>query len=381
MNKKMRELLTKIEEKTAEAKGYTEGEAKNIEKAAALMTEVDGLKKEFEVEKQLFNAEKLFNGEEAQKAAEEKKTKSTVEEFAKAVRMIAHGQTKDMAEGTMENGGYVVPEDIQTKVQQYKDAEFDLKTLVDVEPVTTNKGARTFQAKTAVTGLVKVDEGGAIPKHAEPKFERVTYAIGDFAGVIPVTNDLIEDANSTNITEVVTQWLARASVATGNEQILEAIKTKDAVELTDLDGIKKAVNVTLGQAYAAASVIVTNDEGLNYLDTLKDGMNRPLLNPDITAPTEMRFRIGAHLIPVKVVPSHILPVDGNKIPFIVGDMKEAIKFFDRKKVTLKASDAATVGGVSAYENNLTFFRAIERIDVKVKDKNAFVNGYITAAGE
>ena len=378
MNKKMRELMTQIETKTAEAKAFMEGENKDVAKANEIMNEVDSLKAEFEIESKMFEAEKMFNSEDAQKAAEEKKKESTVEEFAKAVRMIANGQIKDLSESVLADGGYAVPEDIQARVEYHKEAEFDLKTLVDVEPVSTNKGARTYQKKAAITGLVKVDEGGAIPKHAEPKFERVTFTIEDFAGIIPVTNDVLEDANPTNIAEVVTKWLARASVATDNAEILGAIKTKSAVELDGLDGIKKAINVTLGQAYAPASVIITNDDGLNYLDCLKDGNDRPLLNPDPTAPAILRLRIGANLIPVKVVPNSVLTTESGKMPFIVGDMKEAIKFFDRKKITMKASDVASVGGVSAFENNLTFFRAIERIDVAVKDVNAFVNGYITA---
>lgn len=376
MNKKMRDIMAQIETKTAEAKAFVEGENKDMEQANAIMNEVDDLKAEFELEAKMFEAEKMFNSEDAQKAAEEKKKESTVESFAKAVRMIANGQAKDLSEGVMENGGYIVPEDIQTRVEYHKEAEFDLKTLVDVETVSTNKGARTYQKKSAVTGLVKVDEGGAIPKHAEPKFERVTYTIEDHAGIIPVTNDVIEDSNPTNVSEVVTKWLARASVACDNAKILEAIGTKSAVDLTDIDGIKKAINVTLGQAYAPASVIITNDDGLNYLDTLKDENQRYILNPDPTAPAQMRLRVGANLIPIKVVPNSVMATEGGKVPFVVGDMKEAVKFFDRKKISIKASTEASVGGVSAFENNLTFFRAIERIDVKVKDAAAFVNGYI-----
>jgi HK97 family phage major capsid protein len=210
-----------------------------------------------------------------------------------------------------------------------------------------------------------------------PKFERLTYSIEDYAGYIPLTNDLIEDNNPTHITEVVTEWLARASVACDNREILAAIKTKDETALKGLDDIKKSINVTLGQAYASAAIIVTNDDGLNYLDTLKDTTGRDLLNPDPTAPANMRLRIGANLIPVKVVPNTVLKTTTNKVPFIIGDLKEAVKFFDRQKVTLKASDIATVGGKSAFESNLTYIRAIERMNVKVKDKNAFVNGFIT----
>ena len=58
MNKRMREILAKIEQKTAEAKGFASGENKDVEKATSLMDEVDELKKEFELEKRIYEQEK-----------------------------------------------------------------------------------------------------------------------------------------------------------------------------------------------------------------------------------------------------------------------------------------------------------------------------------
>lgn len=55
MNKKMRELYLKIEQKTLMAKGFLEeGENKDLTKAESLLNEVDVLKKEFELEKKRF---------------------------------------------------------------------------------------------------------------------------------------------------------------------------------------------------------------------------------------------------------------------------------------------------------------------------------------
>ena len=66
------------------------------------------------------------------------------------------------------------------------------------------------------------------------------------------------------------------------------------------------------------------------------------------------------------------------IPMIIGDLKEGVKLFDRRTLQLKMSDVATVGSgldqLNAYEEDLTLIRARERLDVKVKDSAAFVNG-------
>lgn len=62
---------------------------------------------------------------------------------------------------------------------------------------------------------------------------------------------------------------------------------------------------------------------------------------------------------------------------IIGDLKEAVKFFDRKHLTIVSSNIAQAGELNAFEEDLTLFRAIEREDCKVKDAAAIVNGTIT----
>ena len=58
MNKKMRELLAKIEAKQELAKGYTDGENKDLEKAKAVLEEIDKLKEEYEIEKNYLKMKK-----------------------------------------------------------------------------------------------------------------------------------------------------------------------------------------------------------------------------------------------------------------------------------------------------------------------------------
>ena len=66
---------------------------------------------------------------------------NSIKEFANAARRGFRNAT--MVEGTPADGGYTVPEDIQTQINTYRDAKFSLISLVDVENVTTNKGQRT----------------------------------------------------------------------------------------------------------------------------------------------------------------------------------------------------------------------------------------------
>ena len=62
---------------------------------------------------------------------------------------------------------------------------------------------------------------------------------------------------------------------------------------------------------------------------------------------------------------------------IAGDLKEAVKFFDRKLTTITTSNIAVAGELNAFEEDLTLFRAIEREDCVAKDMAAIVNGEVT----
>ena len=384
MNKKMRELLAKIESKQALAKGYTEGENKDLAKAKEILDEIDKLQEEYEVEKRLFENEKeaaKLNEEDVAKIekniAEKKENKEeedSVQKFAKQIRNIAKG----LNEGTPADGGYTVPEDISTMVEERREAKASLIDLVSVETVTTNKGSRTFKKRSQQKGFTKVGEGGKITSTSTPQFERMDYVISKYAGYLPITNELLEDTD-TNIVNIIVEWLGDESRVTRNKIILDLIKTQHEVKLNGLDDIKKVLNVTLGSAFKSTSVIVTNDDGLQYLDTLKDNDGKYLLQPNPANPMEMRLSAGATTVPVKVIPNADLATTLNKIPFIIGDLKEGIRFFDRKQLTINTSNVAAIGELNAFEEDLTLFRGIEREDCKIRDEEAFVNGYISTA--
>jgi HK97 family phage major capsid protein len=400
MNKRMRELLALIETKTKEARSCMDGENKDVAKAKALLDEADQLKAEYEAEQRLYEAEKQ-EAEQNPEAGEAAKstTKASYADIVKAfaadvrngfktnnvARLIRKEGELDgvMTEGVPADGGYTVPEDISTKIEELRDSEFSLLRLVRVEKVKTKTGARTFKKRAQQTGFQEVAEGGKIGKVAAPKFERLAWAIKKYAGYLPITNELRYDSDA-NIVQVVINWLAGESRVTANKLILAKIATKAAVDLKGLDGIKKAINVTLGSAFAGLITIVTNDDGLQYLDTLKEAAdsNKYLLSPDPRDPMKYRLSVGARSIPVEVVPNKDMPTGtGNKIPFVIGALKEAIVFWDRQQRSIAESGVAAIGDLNAFEQDLTLWRAIEREDVTLRDTDAFVNGYIVPPTE
>ena len=373
MNKKMRELRQEIVNKKAEARQLAD--ENKITEAKAMLEEIKSLEAKYDIEAALFEEEKQVDDEVKDK--NNKKEIDSVKEFANAARNGFKVNNK-MNEGTLLDGGYTVPEDILTRINTYRESKKSLKDLVTVEKVTTNKGQRTFKKRSQQTGFAKVGEGGKIGAKTTPQFERISYEIDKYAGYFPVTNELLADSDA-NITNTLVEWIGDESRVTANKLILETIKTFSEVELNGLDDIKKALNVTLGSAFKSTSKIITNDDGLQYLDTLKDSDGKYLLQPNPANPMEMRLCAGATIVPIEVIPNDDMPTKENKVPFIIGDLKEGIIFWDREQMNIKMSDLAVIGDLNAFEEDLTLFRAIEREDVTKRDAKAIVNGYIVVA--
>ena len=387
MNKKMRELLAKIEAKQELAKGYTDGENKDLEKAKAVLEEIDKLKEEYEIEKRIFENEKesakLTNEdiEKVEKNIADKKEdkdeeKSSTKAFATAVKNMVD---KTLNEGVAESGGYTVPEDIVTKVERLRETKESLIDLVTVKKVNTNKGQETFKKRRQITGFTSIGEGGKIPKTGKIQFSRIKWEINKYGGYMPVTNELLEDSDE-DIESFMTEWLADESRVTRNNIILAVIALKAQTKFEGLDDIKKAFNVTLGSTFKSTSKLITNDDGLQYLDTLKDENGRYLLQQNPANPMELRLCAGSTIIPIKTYSNATIPTKGNKIPMIAGDLKEAIKFYDRRQISLLASQVASVGTgddtINAFEEDMTLIRGIEREDAEMRDEEAFVNGYV-----
>ncbi|WP_242292692.1 phage major capsid protein [Bacillus cereus group sp. BfR-BA-01441] len=305
------------------------------------------------------------------------------EVFMKAIRgqNLSHEEASVMqeykaalSENSGKDGGYIVPEDITTTINQLKQTVDSLEQYVNVQPVSTNKGARTLEKRAASTPFAPLSEYGkpnAMQEIASPEFDRLSYAIEDYAGFLPVPNDLLDDTDQA-LESYLRQWIAKKSIATRNYLILQEINKLTKVDLKDYNGLKTTLNVTLDPIFAGAANIFTNQDGFNYLDQLEDKNGRPLLQPDPTNPTRKLFS-GK---PVIVLSNKTIATDKDgKAPFIVGDLKEAVILWDRKQLSI---DMTKEGG-NAWRTNTSEFRAIEREDVTLWDQEAVVYGQITIA--
>lgn len=275
-----------------------------------------------------------------------------------------------------EDGGFLVPEEIDHAIHEYSRAVMPLADLLGQMTVNSNSG--WFPVATNPSkGMTKMgSEVTQITTSEQPEFKRVSYVLSTYADWLPISNELASDEVS-NLFGYISNFYARKYVLTRNELALAALDklTAGAIEKTDdaLALLKTALNVELDPEISVLSTILTNQSGFNYLDSLKDDNGRPLLMPDPTQSTGYLFK-GR---PVKVASNAVLPnrtvtdtgaTKGDYYPIYVGNFEQYATLFTRQALELASTD---VGG-SAYRTNSIEVRGIARLDCQIFDAAAAV---------
>ncbi|WP_160037311.1 MULTISPECIES: phage major capsid protein [unclassified Paenibacillus] len=282
-------------------------------------------------------------------------------------------ETRGMQEGVDEDGGLIVPQDINTMIHELKRQYISLESYVTVEPVSTRSGSRVIEKNADITPFVEITELTDLDDMDNPKFSPVKFDIKDRGGIMPISNSLLNDTDQ-NLMAYISKWIAKKSVVTRNKLILALLDTKTKVQLNGLDDIKRILNVDLDPSISLGAIILTNQDGFHWLDTQKDSDGRDLLQPNPQNPTQKMYK-GK---PIVVLANRWLPTTGTTTklaPMIIGDLKEAVVLFDRQQYSIASTN---VGGKS-FARNSTDVRAIQREDVRAFDLDAVVYGQITIA--
>ncbi len=386
MTEKERELRQLMAEKQTKIQNLLADN--RIDEAESATEELKAIRREFDIVQTMNDvvpAAAPFGGMPQQ---EEAKDVDTTHVFAQLLRnrhdslsdtelsfakSMAVRNAANMNEGAGEAGGFIVPTDEQTKINELKRALNPLSALVRVENVNTMSGTRVLEKASDMTPFASVAELAAIGEIDGPKFTQVKYAIKKFAGILPISEELLADSDQ-NLLAYVNGWLAKKSVATENAQILAVLKTLTKAPLTNLDGIKDILNVTLDPTISLMSSVLTNQDGFNFLDKQKDTDGRYLLQPNPLDSTQ-KLLFGK---PVTVVANKVLPTDTSvastkKAPVIIGSFTDAVVLFDRQATTLTGT---SVGG-DAWKRDSYDVKAVTRIDVQKFDDKAVVFGELT----
>ena len=345
----MEELKEKIETLRAEALEALEND--DVELAKAKKEEIEKLKKqleELEVEE-----EKSEEKEEVQEMEERSILKNddfnievpeVTSEEVRAFEAYLQGEKRDIAGGSIktDSGFVVIPEEIVTDILKLKEFEFNLDQFVTVKKVQNGAGKYPVVRQSAVAALPVVEELAANPELAVKPFFELAYDIKTHRGYFRISREAIEDSKI-NVLGELKVWLARTIAATRNAAIIDVLKNGGPGEdgqttklvaktVTDVDGIKDAINLNIQPNYEH-NVAIVSQTAFATLDKLKDKNGNYLMQADIKEATSKRL-LGARVV---VLPDEMLGEDGANT-IIVGNLKDAIVLFDRSQYQAQWTD-------------------------------------------
>ena len=396
MSKELRELLNQLDAKNKSLEGLLNKEGVTKEELENISNDIDLIQTKIAAQKINDNISNSFNsGEGTPIPMNGDGSKNVIYNGGLFTRAIADNLLKQknqkgldltdkevnvISENIDEDGGYAVPEDIQTKINTRLKDTTDIYNLVDYEQVYTRSGSRNYEKRSKQKAMKPLSENTTIPTNGDnPKIEKFSFKLKDLADFMSIPNDLLRFADK-SLEDWIINWFvdkvritrnAQILYGTGDDENAHGIMTSDKfkkitlVKTPGLKDFKKCKNVDLLNVFKSSAKWTVNQDGFNYLDSLEDKTGRPYLQPDPKNPTQYIF-LG---LPVIELPNDLLLSTDKVIPILLGDLKEAYKYVSDGKYEL----ATTNIGAGAFETNTTKARIIMRMDGNVKDSEALLN--------
>ncbi|MGG4515540.1 phage major capsid protein [Bacillus velezensis] len=402
MTKKERELRQKFTQKKQEASNLLEDgkpeearsmleEAKELQNQIELMTEGRSLELPEIGEERNFSAEIKS---EPKKETEDRNILTATKEYREAWLKVLTGRSHDLeteernmmervlkenrslSAGSDKDGGYTVPDDISKEILKSIQELNSVRNLIRVVPKTAPSG--NYTVRKGVAGkLYNTAEKEQIKELKNMEFDQIWYNVKKFAGIMPVSSELLNDSFVNFVQEIV-DWLSESAVVTENDEIfygdggeknVEGIissgkfKSIKAPSLITIKFLRKVKN-QIKRGYRRNAVWVMNTEAFETLANIEDKNGRGILAEDPR--NEDNFLLFGR--PVEIYDEVLTDDKTQKTHILFGDFKRGYFMFDRQKFEIKSTD---VGG-DAFLTDQTYFRGIERFDGKVVDPEAAI---------
>lgn len=333
----LEEAITELNNRSAiEAekldRAETEEEVSTVEKS------LEEIQKELE-EKQAEKAKLEEEIEDLQKQVDEQNRKAPtfkdveqrggkkLEQRDAIAKFIRTGQTRDI-EGlkTTDSGSAAL---IPTEVLKPHFLEKTRNPLLDlVQRVKVNSGSGKYPViKKTDSKMASTEELKANPELGKPSISEIDYSIKTYRGYIPVSQEMIDDADY-DIMSIVEDEVFNQGENTELSLVATILKSATQADAAGFDGIKDIYNKKLKSIYKA-SIVVTQSM-FAALDKVKDKNGRYMLQTDVASPTGYSFG-GKTIYPVD---DTVFGSEGD-MKFFIGDVSEFVKLFDRSQVSVK----------------------------------------------
>lgn len=347
------QLRALLKAKKEEARGLLKTDLDKAEKATE---EVRKLQKQLDLALELEDEEKRKLNDQKDEKKAKKKADKEVNEMRSIVKYI---MKKDMTEEEravvkIADNSAIIPKQFINELEELRKGYGSLKHLCDVIPVTSYAGTKP---------VIDLDQGDELPIVLEGAdieddslaTTQLDYKVDKIGKLIRLSSESVDDAavDIENIAKTV--FLEKATRAE-NSRILNVIDTNAStltVETGEVDHKVFAKEMDK-QVPAVKAGLVTLVNATMYAEWKnaedKQGRNLNL----ITIIGDKEYFNGK---PIYTFDDSLITLTDlkTKVAYMV-NTKEAVKFFDRKQVTIAKAEK--------FENDTKMIRVLERIDVK-----------------
>lgn len=383
---KLEEYLTKRSELTEQAEQLeravdevtTDDEMKDVEESADELTkqldEVNAQITALEEEKQKLEdelaaieedeqpADDTANTTESERGAQKTMPKrekiknneevSYQERAKKAINGYVRKQERSVTGFKTTDGEVLIPDEI---LQAYKKPidQVDLKQYVKTVKVNSKTGSMPV-IKRAEGTMNTVEELAANPELAKPTFTEVKYSVKTYRGYVPVSQEIIDDADY-DVTGLIAEAINDQTLNTTNKAIATVVKGLTPKSVTGVDGLKDLINKDIKKVYNVKLYVSASLYAA--LDKLKDKNGRYLLQDSITAASG-KMLLGKEVV---VLDDDVIATSAGDMKGFVGDLSAAVTYFDRVQTTVRWTDNEIYGQLLS---------GVTRFDVQKVDTDA-----------
>ncbi|GAA0762341.1 phage major capsid protein [Clostridium sartagoforme] len=344
---KIKELRQLLEQKKVEARALAETDLK---KAEEVRDEVREIQRKIALLEEIEEEEK--RDLEDQRDLNKRNRETTVNEMRAIVKSVMGEELSQEERATVvsSDNAAVLPKQFINQLQEIKKGYGSLKELCDVIPVTKNEGTIPV-VDYDQNELADLAEGEDIVDGTLVTTD-LAYKCKKVGLIQSLSSELVDDAEieiegiaKTNFTEI--------SVAKENKKIMNVVNTNATiVEATDYTTLEDVMAKAL-PTVKAGLITLCNVEGYAHLKNMKDKQGRNMNL--ITTIGDKEYFNGK---PIETFDSSLVtPSEGKTKVYFSLNMKEAVKYPERKGITIARSTEA------GFKDDTIKLRILERFDV------------------
>ncbi|MDQ0149219.1 phage major capsid protein [Eubacterium multiforme] len=350
------ELKEQIKTLTGEVRSLTDN--KDLEGAKAKLEELRQAKETLKIKEELEEEEirDLKKQKEERKGDVKMENRKVTKEMElRAIAGIALNKAGELSEeerSTITSAGNtaIIPKQFVNELIEIKKGYGSLKQLCDVIPVTRNEGTIPVinydQNDLAdLTEGQDIVEGNLVTTDVPFKCSKV--------GLFQKVSSETVDDSAIEVDNLIRNNFSEISTTKENKKIVTVINTNaKAIEgATDYSAIENAIDSTVPSAKGGV-VTLCNSAGYCLLNNMKDKQGRPLNLITVGANGVEYF----HNKPIyQFDDSLATPTKGKTALFFTLNFKEAVKFIDRKQITVATG--------KEIKDDTNMWSILERIDV------------------